>query len=414
MADAIVRFGLDKSYDNKKVYSSSIFILTIGIILFAFTLPIWNRSSLYNGYTGLLFIYCLFSSFRQLAAQYTRAAISIKIFVSDGILAVLTQFLCNLLFMMHFNMGIKGYILSFVVSDAASIIFLFITGKIYKSIRIKFIDKTLIKEMSKYSLPLIPTYLLWWITSSSDRIFIIKMINDEANGIYAASCKLPTLLMFLTTIFYQAWQTSSVEEKDNEELGLFYKNVYETYSSLIFIAAAFLITFAKPITALLLSDEKYSGAERYTVILIISMVFQCFCQFLSSIYSVKKKSKNSCFTAFASAFVNIILNIILIPRFGVYGAAVATALAYFICYLIRIIDTRHYIYFQINITHNVLNIALLVIMCIISIKEFDSYMLNLSLLLIITVLINFNKMLKIIQQLISFDKIKSKLIIKNR
>ncbi|MGN1480761.1 lipopolysaccharide biosynthesis protein [Porcipelethomonas sp.] len=412
MADAIVRFGLDKTYDNRKVYSSANFMLFIGIIFLACTLPIWNASELYHGYTGLLFVYCLCSCFRQLTAQYARAAGHVKLFALDGIFAVLTQFLCNVLFMVYFDLGIKGYILSFIASDIFSIIFLYITGKIYKSFRIRFIDKALIKEMLKYSLPLVPTYLLWWITSSSDRMFVIKMVSNEANGIYAAAYKLPTLLMFLTTMFYQAWQMSSVEEKDSNELGLFYKNVYETYSSLIFIAAGFLITFSKPVTDLLLSDEKYSGAEHYTVILIVSMVFQCFCQFLSSIYSVKKKSQNSCFTALAAALTNVILNIVLIPKFGVYGAAIATALSYFICYLIRIIDTRRFVYFKLNVLQTVLNTVLLTVMCIISIKETEYYIIELTFLFIILVLVNFSKTIKLISKLMNTEKIHSKIMIK--
>ncbi len=371
MADAIVRFGIDKSYDIKKVYSSSNFMLLIGMLAFLLTIPLWNMISIYNGYMALLFVYCLFSSIRQLASQYARSAGFVKIFAVDGIISVMIQFLCNILFMMKLDLGINGYILSFVAADAFSILFLFVTTKSYKSLRVKYIDKSLLKEMLKYSVPLIPTYLLWWLTSSSDRIFVIQMVGEKENGIYAAAYRLPTLLMFVTTIFYQAWQISSIEEKDSDELGRFYGTVYKTYSSLIFIGAAFLIAFAKPLTGILLSGDNYDGAEKYTVILIVSMIFQCFCQFLSSIYSVQKKSKNSCFTAFSAALTNIVLNLLFIPKLGVYGAAIATAAAYFTCYVIRAIDTRRYIYFKINTALLAINTILVSGMCVLSVIDFE-------------------------------------------
>lgn len=405
MADAILRFGIDKSYDIRKVYSSANILLFAGMTVFALTLPVWNMLPLYKNYALLLFVYCLFSSFRQLAAQCTRAAGKVKLFAVDGIIAVFTQFICNLIFMVQLDMGINGYILSFICSDAFSIIFLFTAGRLYKLNKFRYADRSIIKEMLRYSLPLIPTYLLWWITSSSDRLFVIKMEGSEVNGVYAAAYKLPTLLMFLTTMFYQAWQISSVEEKDSSDLGEFYSNVFNIYSSLIFAAAAFLILFAKPITSILLSGETYSDAEKYTVILIISMVFQCFCQFLSSIYSVKKKSGKSCITAFAAAITNIILNLLFIPLLGVYGAAIATAASYFICFVLRAADTRKYITFKINAVKVIINSALLVIMAFVSINETNHAVLILSWLFIAVVLVNIQIFFKEIPHNFKMEKI---------
>lgn len=404
MADAILRFGVDKSYDIRKVYSSANILLVCGMTVFALTLPVWNMLPLYKNYALLLFVYCLFSSFRQLAAQCTRAAGKVKLFAADGIIAVFTQFICNLIFMVHLNMGINGYILSFICSDAFSVIFLYTAGRLYRLNKFRYADRSIIKEMLRYSLPLIPTYLLWWITSSSDRLFVIKMEGSEVNGVYATAYKLPTLLMFLTTMFYQAWQISSVEEKDSGDLGEFYSNVFNIYSSLIFTAAAFLILFAKPVTSILLSGETYSDAEKYTVILIISMVFQCFCQFLSSIYSVKKKSKNSCITALSAAVCNIILNLILIPLLGVYGAAIATAVSYFVCFLIRSADTRKYIYFKLDIARISINTALLVIMSVVSINDTTHTVLILTWLFIAVALVNIQTFLKKFRTISSLRK----------
>lgn len=406
MADAILRFGVDKEYNIKKVYNSANFMLVIGMTIFAMTLPIWNMVKLYDNYVTLLFFYCLFSCVRQLAAQYSRAAGFVKVFAADGVISVFLQFLCNLLFMVALDMGINGYILSFIIADLFSTIFHFTASKIYKIVSLKYIDKKLIREMLRYSLPLVPTYLLWWITSASDRIFVIEMVSEKANGVYAASYKLPTLLLLLTTMFYQAWQLSSIEEKDSKDLAKFFRNVYKIYSALMFTASAFLILFAKPITDLLLSGDKYAGAEKYTVILIISMIFQCFCQFLSSIYSVKKKSKNSCYTALSAAVTNIILNLILIPFFDVYGAAVATAASYFVCFIIRLKDTRKYIYFAVNISQIVVNTILVIAMSAIFIVQPDYYIAMLIGLFVALVSLNIHDFYGLLAGVLNSSKFK--------
>ena len=298
-------------------------------------------------------------------------------------------------------MGITGYIVSFIVSDALSFAFLTFFGGLHKSMDTKFIDKRLIKELLRYSLPLIPTYLLWWITAASDRLFVIKMVSAEANGLYSFSSRIPALLMMVTTLFYQAWQMSSIEEKDSSSLGSFYRSVYNVYTSLMFVGAAGIIMIVRPLTMLFAGSDEYLGAEKYTVILVIAMVFQCFCQFLSSIYSVRKKSKNSCLTALVAAAVNIILNLILIPKFGVYGAAIATAVSYFACFAVRIVDTRRFISFKVDYVRTVINTVLLSVMCVITVKSPKLYILWIILCFAAVLLLNFGAVVKTMKKILN-------------
>ena len=160
MSDAIIRFGLDKAYDKRKVYTTANIMTLLGMTIFALTTPIWNSTSVYHGYTMLLYAYCYFSCFRSMASQQVRAKGLVRLFAIDGILTTLTQFICNLIFMLWLDMGINGYILSFIVSDFLSLCFLMVMARLDKSLDTKFIDVRLIKEMLRYSAPLIPTYLL--------------------------------------------------------------------------------------------------------------------------------------------------------------------------------------------------------------------------------------------------------------
>ncbi len=393
MSDAVIRFGLDKGYDKRKVYTNANVMTLIGMTVFALTTPFFERTTFYHGYTMLLYVYCFFSCFRMMASQYVRTKGMVKLFALDGIFATLTQFLCNLLFMLVFKLGITGYVLSFIVSDLISLIGLAVFGKLSSSFDTRFINTKLMKEMLRYSAPLIPTYLLWWITSASDRWFVIKMVGEDADGVYAVAYKLPTLLMMVTTMFYQAWQMSSIEEKDSRTIGNFYKKVYSAYSAVMFTAAAFLMAFAFPLTDILTTGDSYLSASLYTVILVEAMVFQCMCQFLSSIYSVRKKSVNSAWTAFIAAAVNVLLNFLLIPKYQVYGAAVATASSYFACFAVRIFDARRFIPFRVNYGKLGLNILLMTVMCIVCVKKPAFYILWMVILLVLITVLNISAVL---------------------
>lgn len=73
--------------------------------------------------------------------------------------------------------------------------------------------------MLRYAIPMIPTTLLWWIVSVSDRYIITYMLGADANGLYAAAYKIPTIVVLVSTIFMDAWQVSAVSEiKDRKAL----------------------------------------------------------------------------------------------------------------------------------------------------------------------------------------------------
>jgi O-antigen/teichoic acid export membrane protein len=84
---------------------------------------------------------------------------------------------------------------------------------------------------------------------------------------------------------------------------------------------------------------------------------------MSSIYTATKKTKNSLWTSLIAAGANVILNIILIPKMGIQGAAVATMVSYGACLLVRIKDTRRLIPYKIDSLKMVVNFIALFMMC---------------------------------------------------
>lgn len=407
MADALIRFGIDKAYDNKKIYTIALTTTAGGLAVLLLFTPLINSLEAFRGYGLLLFVYCFFSSFKQLAASFVRARGLVKLFAIDGIFSTLIIVVSNLILLLKFDLGVTGYVCSIIISDALSLLGLVIISELYKFFDIKSLDKTLFKEIVKYSLPLVPTYILWWITSASDRYFVIAMVNSAENGIYSAAHKIPTLLLLVTTLFYQAWQMSAIENKDDSDLSGYYKQVYGAYSSLLFIAAAGLIMIAKPFTYILVDnapEKNFVFGYHYTPILIIAMIFQCLCQFLSSIYNVRKKSVNSMVTSIVAAVVNIVLDILLIPRLGAYGAGIATMTAYFACFMVRVFDTRSYVKFDISWFRMIVNMIVVGYMAIVAITEPKAEYVQLIVLFIAVAVFNFDAVLSTLKNFITVKR----------
>ena len=407
MADALIRFGIDKAYDNKKIYTIALTTTAGGLAVLLLFTPLINSLEAFRGYSLLLFVYCFFSSFKQLAASFVRARGLVKLFAIDGIFSTLIIVVSNLILLLKFDLGVTGYVCSIIISDALSLLGLVIISELYKFFDIKSLDKTLFKEIVKYSLPLVPTYILWWITSASDRYFVIAMVSSAENGIYSAAHKIPTLLLLVTTLFYQAWQMSAIENKDDSDLSGYYKQVYGAYSSLLFIAAAGLIMIAKPFTYILVDNDpekNFVFGYHYTPILIIAMIFQCLCQFLSSLYNVRKKSVNSMVTSIVAAVVNIVLDILLIPRLGAYGAGLATMTAYFACFMVRVFDTRSYVKFDISWFKMIVNMIVVGYMAIVAITEPKAEYVQLIVLFIAVAVFNFDAVLSTLKNFITVKR----------
>lgn len=362
ITEGVIRFGLDKDFDKKQVYTTGVATTGIGLIVMLLFFPFIYMIQDIQSYIFLLFIYMITSSFRMLNQYFIRARGLVKLFSADGILTTFIMLICNILFLVKFNLGVTGYILSIIVSDFLSSVFICTISNNLKYIKFKGLEKEVVSAMVRYSAPLIPTYILWWVVGLSDRYFIRYMIDADANGLYSMANKIPSLISIVSTIFFQAWQMSAITEYQSEGARTFYSKILNAYQSLMVIACGGILLFLNPIMKLIAGSTDFYSGYVYVPFLLIAVLFCCFCQFLSSIYSAIKKTKNSFYTSIVAAVLNVVLNIVLIPRLGVQGACLATLFAYGGCFVIRVIDTRQYIRYDFKVSRLITNLILLLVM----------------------------------------------------
>lgn len=381
LQEYLIRFGIDKKYDKRQVFTTSATLTFIGMIAVILIVPglrFIPILSFISGYSMLLAVYTCTSALRMLCAQFVRSRDMVKLFSVDGILATLTLFIFNVIFISGFNMGVKGYFISVILSDLCSAIFLFVVADLKKFLGRKYFSMKLTGEMLRFSLPLIPTIVMWTSTSLSDRFFLSSMRSDKAElgnssaGLYDVANKIPSLISMVSTIFFQAWNMSAISENESADRNKFYERVFSAYEAVLFIASAGLIMLAKPVTSFIANSDNYAEYANvfvFTPMLIISVLFMSLNQFLGGIYSATKHTKNSFWTSFAAFSVNLLLNFIMIPEIGIQGAAIATFLSYYLCFWARIIDARYYVPFKFNGVRSLANTGLLILMGIITVKQ---------------------------------------------
>lgn len=385
LTEAVVRYGLENEYDKKQIFTTAGILTLGGLVLLLPVTPFLHLIPILKpirSYTVLLYIYVSASALRALYSQFVRARNMVRLFSIDGILATISLFVFNIIFISELGMGIKGFMISMILSDICSALFLFTAAKLRRFADIKSFDPSFGRTMLRFTLPLVPTAVMWTFTGFSDQIFIGNMHSDKfilgekAAGIYVAATKIPNLISMLSTIFIQAWNMSAITENNSADRNIFYENVYSAYESLLFISSACLILLIKPVSALLINYSRYPEyriAYSYTPLLIAAAVFTCLNLFLAGIYTATKHTKNAFYTIFAVAAANILLNLGLIPVFGIQGAALATFLSYFICYCIRMADARRYVPFHFSAAKTAVNTLLLLLMSVPIIFELDKW-----------------------------------------
>ena len=357
ITDGVFRFTLDSDRDKRSVLSSGLKIMMWSALIIVALVPILLLFDPYVAYVGgIVAAYVLAANVHSLFAQYVRAQNKTRLFAVQGILNTALVIAFNVIMLVGFDMGVIGYVLSVVLADVAVSLFLLFAGKLYKDIGFGYTDGETVRALLKYSIPMIPATIFWWITSVSDRYMVTWFSGAAENGLYTAAYKIPTMLSLVSNVFIEAWQYSAVSEDEGREA--FFGKVYEYYQALIFLASGFMIALSQ-IFIIVLCADNYFDAWRFIPVLTISAAFSGFTAFFGSVYLVKKKSVLTFVTSMTGALVNIALNLWLIPLMGAQGAAIATAVSYGVVFVIRAINTSKFVKFSQHTVRMAINLILL-------------------------------------------------------
>lgn len=345
ITNGVFRFALDRKEQRRSIFTIGFYTILVGSLILLAALPLLSNSESLREYTLLIGVYTLASCLHSLCAQYIRAEGKTALFAVQGIINTALVIGFNITFLLVFRMGVFGYVMSVVAADGICTLFLVLREKLWK-LWLPKPEGQLWNAMLRYSIPLIPATIFWWITSVSDRYMVAYFLGTDANGLYAVACKIPTVLTLLSTIFMEAWQFSAIQEAtgDREVHIRFYTQVWSAFLAVMVMAGSVIIVLCR-LEIRMLSTQQYYEAWKYIPSLSMAMVFSAFSSFMGSVYVVTEKSRLSLWTALWSALANIFLNSLLIPRIGIQGAAIATLASYVLCFAIRAVTSRRLIPF---------------------------------------------------------------------
>lgn len=342
IAEGLFRFSMDKNYSREQVISNSMVINLCGTLIAIIAFPVECMLLKDTKIAVFITILTLLELYQVSVKEFVRGLGLTKVYMVSGFANALTQISSCLIYVYVLNLGIIGYILTIATAYFIEILFCLWRVNILKYLKTKSISKIIITDLLRYSVPLAPNKIMWWIISASDRYFILWLIGASDTGLYSMAAKFPALITIVVSFFFQAWQISAIQTSDNSERDVFYSKVFNLLWSSIGIMTAFVIVFIRLAVRVFVADEYFVSWE-YAPFLLAAASFSAIQSFLGVNYTIAKDSIGTLKSTTIAAICNLALNYILIRTIGIQGATIATFISYVIVSIYRYLDTRKYV-----------------------------------------------------------------------
>jgi O-antigen/teichoic acid export membrane protein len=230
----------------------------------------------------------------------------------------------TILFVVVLKWGVVGvYAALFLSSFLFSVIALFaLAGWIH----FRFFSKIRLKEMLRFSLPLVPAAIAFWLINSTDAYFIQYFKNPKEVGLFAVGASLASGVSLFTGAFQQAWGPFAFSIMNEPDAKKTYATVFLIFGvvSSAILLGMFLFS---PEILILLTTSKYYDAAWVASILSINIILISFTYIASIGSSIAKNNKYYSIGILIASVLTVLLDILLIPKWGKEGSAIATVVA---------------------------------------------------------------------------------------
>lgn len=344
MEMAVFRFLIDarqSETEKKRVISNALQIaIAMTLILIAGFVTVGQFINI--PYMWLVLAIIVMAVFSGFCLQVARGLGKNTNFAIASVITGVTTVVSNVYLIVFLGMGAAGLLTSMLLASALNVIYLVLSLKLYRYISLNNSDKNLKKELLKYSVPLVPNGISWWVINAADRTIISIVLGLTSNGIYAIASKFPLVFSAVFGVFGMSWTESASMHIGSKDRDKFFSDTFDT--ALRFFGALGLgIIATLPFVFPLLVHESYKEAYIYIPLMILGALFNAVVGLYSAVYVAKKMTKQVANTSITAAIISISINLILIQFIGLFAAALANAIAFLSMAIYRHFDLRRYV-----------------------------------------------------------------------
>jgi O-antigen/teichoic acid export membrane protein len=275
------------------------------------------QSEAYGYYFKISFISLILGGLIDIGLIYLRLLKKSTIFISITIFRLIILVSLNIIFIVCLQKGVLGILYSTLI--VRILLATVMTSTIWFKSHFGFSYITC-KELLKYSLPIIPSRFGSKLVKQSDKYFILYFMSVADMGIYSIALKLGNIIHNLLTIpFNMAYIPRRFEIMNQQDATEIYKKIF-TYYAFFSIYVGLSISCLIPEIVTIMVAPKFMRAAEIVPIVVLSMVIFGAHFHLDFGIHYSKKTKYLAFISIICAALQVTLNILLIPRFQIFGA----------------------------------------------------------------------------------------------
>lgn len=360
ISDAVFRYMIRGGEKEKKsALSNGVLIILCGIVLIAFGTIIINNCFYKVESLPLVVLYVISTNVFALYQKMARSMGKNVSYVKSNLIKAFLYLLLQFFFIYTFHMEVESLFLAMILSTFISLILLEIDIKCRMLVRIKFLDFKLLRDMLKFSVPLIPNTILWWLSGSINTFVISGVIGLHANGVYTVSGKFASIISTIASVFNMSWQESAIREYGNEGSKKFYSEAFK----ILYNGVTSCIIGCLPLMYLLMPkmiDQSYKEALIYAPVLVVSAGVSALYGFFGQMYAATGKTKGAFTTTIFGVLANMAVLFSLIKLLGLWAACIGVLLSSISILAIRYSEFRKEM--DLRISNGM--IILLLLMCV--------------------------------------------------
>lgn len=315
---------------KKKLVSSTFFIINIcsicTILLVLFSLNTISLKWFAGGYKGELLVVTIAILITNLYTYFLcilRFDNKPKFFALISILSAFLNALISIVLVFAFNMGVLGAVLADLIAHTTIVVLLIYIERDKLGI---LLNKILIKDVLKFSIPQVPARLGGVANSYINRFFMVSMFSATAIGLYSLGLKIASAIFLIQTAFTLAWKPYLYKILNKDGHKVIIRRV-STVSVVIVCSISLLLALFSRELILIVSNKTYEDACKLIGYLALYNGLFLVKETVDIGVQVTKKSQYTTYLYFMSLAVNII-GLILIPRVaGLEGVAIALLLS---------------------------------------------------------------------------------------
>ena len=285
-------------------------------------------------WTGLLraaFIAMFFSNMVEVVLVYERIRAHAKFFLYYTLTTLLVNLALNILFIGVLDAGVWGFVSSKLVTTAASCLYLAFrmrrdVGWHWRSLYVP--------ELVRFGAPLILSSLSYFAIHFSDRFFLSSAVSLAELGRYALAYRFAILVSALVgDSFAKSWNATLYRYAGREGWQAQFARIASYFTYVVFATGLAIAVFSPELLRVMVPPD-YFPPPLLLPILIASYLAREIGDFFRSLLLINKRSMRVGQIAFGGALLNLVANLLLIPAYGIYGAAAATLLTWLVYMLV--------------------------------------------------------------------------------